>query len=668
MRKKTFRTFERARRAVVSSVKDYIVIVRGRAEGAGLATTRTLLRAGPLGWLGLLALFFNVVATAYLILQRQAYPTLRAVLWEGEEIALPSPALSLSLLFISLGWAYLLCGAAMAGPWAYLVVVTYVAFYGLYAGMNLAGSFWFVFLPLCMLALGTWTVASSTSRWRKLSLFALSLLVAILTYGSLGLNAVVPSGWGTWGKLGLGVIYFVLVANPRVLKKHPLKPGLIWGASFAIFAAFYTASLWHSPYQEVLDNVFLAANGLLGLVGLFWYWIGLDLFNGAQDLAEWLAGTVKSLMPRRSLAIIIFSLWFVWAVVTRFLAFTPSLHLAEFLGSYSWGRAWLHLPLELPLDLLSALEYDFYLTMVIACVAFILWQVKRLSPEGLVWLLGLSITALFFLWGYFGRFFAIASAGEEMAAGSWPIVIYVGGMFWQIFKVSPDLLTGKSTLPPKTRLFLFLGFLLPLGGISHLELLAGYPQFEQELALNPLFGVLYLGLPYLLYTVLYQQKRYTPVPVSHLLLLFALGMLSAIPVLLLKTVFLAPPLWLLAILMTVWHSGRWDERWDGLVYITASAMGFITFYTHPLFIPIPAFTTFLGHLANLQQSYMFRCIYPWDLAWWQITLGALGAAIILGYFLAEARQDDGYRGLFLFFLGIIASLAFLAVCEFAFQF
>jgi len=667
VRKKPLRIFEGARRAVVSSVKDYIVIVRGRAEGAGLATTRKLLRAGPLGWLGLLALLFNVIATAYLILQRQAYPTIRTVLWEGEEIALPSPALPLSLLFTSLGWAYLLCGAAMTGPWAYLVVVTYVAYYGLYAGINLAGTFWFVLLPLCMLVLGAWTVASSTSRWRRLSLFALSLLVATLTYGSLGLSAVVPAEWGTWGKLVLGGIYFILVANLRVLKKRPLKPSLVWGASFAVFAAFYAASLWHSPDQEVLDNVFLAANGLLGLVGLFWYWVGLDLFSSAQDLAEWLAETVKGLVPRRALAMIVFSLWFVWALATRFIAFTPPLRLAEVLGAYSWGRAWLHFPLELPLALLSALEYDFYLTVVIACVTFVLWRVKRLSPEGLVWLLGLSLAALFALWSYFSNFFAIASAGEKMVAGSWPIVIYVGGMFWQIFKVSPDLLTGKGTsLPPKTRLFLFLGLLLLLGGISHLELSAGYPQFEQELTLNPLLGVLYLGLPYLLYTFLYQQKRYTPVPARHLLLLFVLGMLSAIPVLLLKTIFLAPLLWSVAILVTVWRSGRWDERWDGLVYITASAMGFITFYTHPFFIPIPAFTAFLGYLANLQRSYLFRCIYPWDLAWWRIALGALGAAIILGYLLAEARQAEGYRGLFLFFLGIIASLAFLAVCEFAF--
>jgi len=255
-----------------------------------------LLRAGPLGWLGLLALLFNIIITTYLILQGQAYPTLRAVLWEGEEIALPSPALPLSLLFIALGWAYVLCGAALVGPWAYLIIAAYVAYYGLYAGINLAGTFWFVLPPLWVLALGAWAAASSASRRGRIPLLALSLLVALLTYGSLGLGAVVPAELGTWGKLALGGLYFALVANPWVLKKRPLKPNLAWGVSLAIFAAFYAASLWHFPDQEMLANVFLAANGLLGLVGLFWYWVGLDAVSPAGRVS-------RSLRLGKSLAV-----------------------------------------------------------------------------------------------------------------------------------------------------------------------------------------------------------------------------------------------------------------------------------------------------------------------------------------------------------------------------
>lgn len=666
MRETLARAFEGVRKGAASLVKGYAVIVWGRAEGAGVDTAKTLIRAGPLSWLGLLVLLVNVIVTVYLALQAQAYPILRTALWEGEEIALPTPSLYLSLLFITFGWAYVLCGAARVGPVGYLIAAAYVAFYGLYAGINLAGTFWFALPSLWMLALGSWAAgASATNRWRRPILFALSLLVALTTYGSLGIRAIVPTEVGMWGKLALGGVYFALVANPWVLRKRPLRLGAAFAITLIIFAAFYAVSLQSSPAQEVLANTFLAANGLLGLVGLFWYWVGLDLFNGAQDLAEWLVETIKTLAPTEALAITIFFLWFAWTILARFLALAPPLLLAEFLGAYGWGRALLRFPSNLPMDFLAALDYDFYITIAIALIALVLWGVKRLSSEGLIWLFGLSITVFFILWGYFSNFFAFAPE-EGLTAGLWPLVIYVGGMIWEIFKVSPGLLGARGFLS-KARLFPFLGSLLLLGGISHLELLAGHQQFERELGLNLLFGILYLGLPYFLYTLLYQQKRYTPAPSRHLLLLFALGMLSAIPSLLLEAIFLAPAFWLAVILGTVWRWGCWDERWDGLVYVLALALGFVTFYAHPIFIPIPAFTALLGYLMEIQQRYMLRFIYPWDLAWWRIALGALGAAAIMGYLLSEARLAKRRWALLFTLLGLLASLAFLAACEFAFD-
>lgn len=665
MRETLARAFEGVRKAAASFVKGYAVIVWGRAEGAGVDTARTLIRAGPLSWLGLLILLVNVIVTVYLALQAQAYPTLRTALWAGEEIAVPTPALYLSLLFITSGWAYVLCGAARVSPVGYLITAAYAAFYGLYPGISLAGTFWFALPSLWMLALGTWAAgALPTSRWRRAVLLALSLLMALTTYGSLGIGAIVPAEIGMWGRLALGGVYFALVANPWVLRERPLRLGAAFATTLIIFAAFYAATLWRSPAQEVLANTFLAANGLLGLVGLFWYWVGLDLFNGAQDLAEWLVETIKTLAPREALVMTIFFLWFVWSILARFLALSPPLLLAEFLGGYGWGRALLRFPSRLPMDLLAALDYDFYITIAMALIAFFLWRAKRLSSEGLIWLFGLSLTAFFILWGYFSNFFAFAEE-EGVTAGLWPLVIYVGGMIWEIFKVSPGLL-GARGFPSKARLFPFLGSLLLLGGISHLELLAGHQQFERELSLNLLLGILYLGLPYLLYTLLYQQQRYTPVPSGHLLLLFALGMLSAIPALLLEAVFLAPTFWLAAMLGTVWRWGRWDERWDGLVYVIALALGFVTFYAHPIFIPIPAFTAPLGYLMDIQQRYILRFIYPWDLAWWRIALSALGAAVIMGHPLSEARLAKGRRALLFTLLGLLASLAFLAACELAF--
>ncbi len=172
-------------------------------------------------------------------------------------------------------------------------------------------------------------------------------------------------------ELALGGIYFAAVANPWVLSKHSLRPGVVFTTTVIILGSFYAGSLAHSPAQEMLANTFLAANGLLSLVSLFWYWIGLDLFNGAQDLAEWLVGVIKTLMPRRALATTLFFLWFVWSIVARFLISTPPLALAELLGAYGWGRALLRLPLALPPDFLATLDFDFYVTIAIALACLI---------------------------------------------------------------------------------------------------------------------------------------------------------------------------------------------------------------------------------------------------------------------------------------------------------
>jgi len=661
MREALIRAFEGVKKTAVSLVRGYAVIVWSRSEGAGADTVKTLIRAGPLSWLGLLLLLANVIVTIHLTLQAQDYPILRTAIWEGEEIAVPTPALYLSLLFIDFGWAYLLCGAARMGPLAYLFAAAYTAFYGLYAGINLAGTLWIALPSLWMLALGTWAAgALPTSRWKRPILLALSLLVALITYSSLGIKDVAPFELGMWGRVALGGIYFALTANPWALRKRPWRPGYAFATTSIIFAAFYAASLQRSPAQEVLANTFLAVNGLLGLVALFWYWVGLDLFNEAQDLAEWLVEGIRTAVPERALTATIFSLWFTWSILARFLAFTPPLPLVEFLRTYGWGRMLLRLPSKLSMDLLAALNYDFYATTAIAFVALVLWRARRLSSEGLIWLFGLSLAAFFTLQGYFGNLFEITS--EEMRASLLPLAIYVGGMIWEIFKMGPGLLTAKGS-PQRARLFLFLGFLLLLGGISHLELVAGYPELARELSLNPLLGILYLGLPYLLYTLLYQQKHYTPVPPRHLLLLFALGMLSAIPALLLKAILLAPALWLMIMLGTVWRWGRWDEIWDGLAYTIAPALGFVTFYAHPIFIPIPAFTAQLAYLTNIQQRYMLQVIYPWDPAWWRIVLGTLGAAATMGYLLSAARLSGGRRRLLLILLSLLAGLACLVLCE-----
>jgi len=312
-----------------------------------------------------------------------------------------------------------------------------------------------------------------------------------------------------------------------------------------------------------------------------------------------------------------------------------------------------------PMALASALDYDFYLTAAIALLAAILWALRKLSSERLVFLFSASLFGLLVLWSFFGLFFASATEDTSQALGFWPLLLFVAGVFWQALKVSPGLVSGE-----RSRSFLFLGFVLLLGGISTLELSAHYPRFEQMLSVNSFGGVVYLGIPYLLYSSFYQQQRYTPVSPKCLLLLFALGMLSAIPSLLWGKVFFAPLIWLAAILAVAWVREPWDDLWDGVVYSLALALGFTIFYTYPILIPLPYFVPFLSYFMAAQDRYAAQVIWPWQAQWWRILAGASLAAIVLGYLLARAHLARGRARVLLIICSLILSLGFLAAWEF----
>ena len=269
-------------------------------------------------------------------------------------------------------------------------------------------------------------------------------------------------------------------------------------------------------------------------------------------------------------------------------------------------------------------------------------------------LFSLSLFGFLVLYGFFGVFFALGTEDWEVTLGAWPLLIFVAGMFWEILKAVSDTVSGA-----KIHTSLFLGLLLTFGAISLLELAAGYSLFYKELALNPLLGVLYLGLPYLLYTYLYQQRRGAPVSSGRLMLLFTMGMLSALPALGWGTILVAPVVWLAAILTTVWRWGRWEGYLDALVYASTLALGFVAFYTHPVIIPIPAFTPFLGRFVEIQGQYAGDVIWPWDAEWWWLVLAALGAAAILGWVLSRARHAKGRWRALLLVLGLVAGTLLL---------
>ena len=640
-------------RTLLTIAKDYLVIVRGRSEGAGLATLKSLSVGGPLNWIGLSVLMICVLGTAYLAPQAQRFSTLRAELWEGEWVAGPAPSLYLALFALSFGWAYLLTGAAASNLGIYALLADYAAFFALYVGMGGAVAPWFAAIPLWVLMLGVWSASARPTRWRVPFLLLLCFIVALFTRNALGLGRLLP---GTWGVLVLGVLYAALAVNPWALSERRFRPNLAFWITLIIFSSFYALCLHRLAPEEVFSNLFLSLHNLLGLLSLFWFWLGLDLFNSGRDVAEWLVGTIRALLPIRILEIAIFLLWAIWCTLSYLLAYGPPP--ASFaLVPDTWGlnlmRTWGDLQTSRGM-LVTVLEFDLYPTAAVALVALVLRWRSKLDREGLLRLFGLTVVALIVIWGYFALFFAFGSADPGKVLGFWPLLVFGGGMFFQMLQVAGALVSQSHD-----RSALFMGFLLLLGAVALLELSAGYPYFEQELSLNTFLGVLYLGLPYLLYTYLYGGERHTPVASKRLLTLFALGMLSAIPSLVWGWLFLGPLIWVGVLAAMAWRVGRWDTALDGVSYGVALALGFVIYYTHPIIIPLPAFAVFLGPFLQGQSEYAARVIWPWDVAWWWVLAGAAGAAVMVGYLMTRACQAQGHRRLLYGILGPVLGVALL---------
>jgi len=642
-------------------------------EVDGLSALKVPLLGGPLYWPGLVMLLVCVVAAPYLRLPGQGYPALSFEIWEGEVVTAPAPALHLSLVAFSFGWAYLLVGAAGYGLGAFVLAAAYAGYFGLAPGVGVARSLWIALVPLWLLLLGGW-VSSHDARsleassgqaeeirvrsgWHLALLALLSLMVAQVTCPAVGLASVLP---GAWGRLALAAIYFALVANPLTRKLPPFRPAVAFGVTLVLFALLYAMSLQRSSPDEVLDYTFSTFHYLLGLVSLFWFWFGLDLFNGARDQAERVGQIVKSFVPARVLGAVVFSLWVVWSAIAYLLVHGPGLGLMQVLTRYGWGTALLegYVALSLSLVLFTTLDYHLYVTVAILLLAVGMKLTKRLSAERLMGLFVLSLFGYFALYGLVSAFVALGSEDWQSVLGAWPLLLYVAGMFWEILKAASDALRGA-----RMGTSVFLGLFLTFASIALLELAAEYPYFYQELSLNPLLGILYLGLPYSLYTLVYQRSGNTPVSARNLGLLFVMGMLSAVPSLVWGRMVLAPIVWLVAILATVWRTGRWEGYRDGLVYAWALALGFVAFYSHPVIVPLPAYSGWLGRLVELQLEYTGSVIWPWEAVWWWLVLGALGAAAALGFSLTRARAATGRVRVLLVLLGASLGMALLGLCQ-----
>jgi hypothetical protein len=641
----------------LAAVRDYVTDARD--ELTALAVLRRVIEGGPRFWLGLILLALTLAGTAYFRVQGDGLAVIRAQVLDDEWIALPPAALWLASLALALGWTYLLQGAAGYGLGAYTLAVLLATSYGLLPAMPLSHQPWFLLLPLWLLVQGIWLALARPGRWRWLALLALCWLTSLLTYRSLGLHWSLP-GLLSQGLLGAGywaLSLVALMAQRHRQRRVPSWPGLSFAVTLSLWVAYSLLTGLCVPPAEWLSLSYLALHGLLGLVGLFWFWMGLELFSSSQSLVGWGLATAQRLLSLRALGRLLVALWLAWLALACLVAFPLPLAVLEWLGGSGLGR-WLLAAYAAwrPSDLFATVMiFDLYPTAALLLAATALAVLRRLTEWRLAGLFAAGLFILLVLWGGLGLFYAFGQQ-KLQPLGFWPLLLSVGGMFWQVLQRSGDLVRGRTP-----RVELFIGFLLCLAGVSLVELVAQGALFEQELALNAFNGVLYLGLPYLAYRALYRQKRFTPVRRSHLLVLFAWGLASALPVLARPQAAFTPLVWALGLWLTVWRTGRWDDLVDGVVYGLALGLGCAAFAAHPISLPTPALLPLADRLAAWQEQWALRIIWPWQPAWWLNLLALAASGALLGLFLSLAHRQAGWRRYALVALALVVSGAVLAV-------
>ncbi len=643
---------------VASTLRDYLVNVRWKGEEDGVTAVKSLIRRGPLYWPGLAVLAFAVLAAAYLSLQGRRFPAVSTV-FVDEAVQIPGPTLYLSLLVAALGWAYLLTGAIAASLGVYVLAASYATYFGLSLSQGLRfRSAWLILIPLWLLALGAWGAASHRTRWRFPLLLVLSLVAAQYTCAGLGVHMGLLPAWGLPLVAG---IYFVLAISHRVAGQRPVRPALAFAVSLILFASLYSASLWSAPAGQFSPYVVFVFQYLLYFLEIFWFWLGAGLVDTARTLAGWTLSRIEAVVPRSILAGALAGLSAGWSIVFAALTYAYELEGMPAAATTGWQGAVLqaYVRLKPSLALVQSSRYHGLVNLAILVYLAVLSARKKYTHDKLLRLVGISLLAFFLLYGYFGAFYSLSGA-TDVLSGPQPMLLFVGLMFWEIIKAASDQATGA-----RDRAGLLLGCLLIVASISLFELAADPGYFALLVTGTTFLGAVYLGPPYLLYTLLYEERRDASVPARDLGLVFLLGMASAIPSLVIGRVSFAPALWLLITLTTVWHRARWSRVWDGLACVLATGLGFAVYYTYPLFVPIPVNATFLNRLAQLELSYTAPRFLPWEAGWWQTVAGVLGAASVLGYSVARAKQSQGRRQTAHLLLGVLLSVALLAVLEYA---
>jgi hypothetical protein len=600
-------------------------------QAYGFAYARQLWGAGWMGKCGLLLLLLAVLASALLLgnLPAQA---------ETGEAVIPLPILGAGLLMYAIGWGFAQAVAVDLPLWGFALLSVYLSWYGLLIGGSLAGSLGFALPTLWIFILGLRLVAASQGRMRWLILGLLCLGAGQLTFGSLGLGKIVPQVYNELGRWCLGLVYLIL---STLLLRMPLLPPRRPSAGFTfcgtlLVSGTYFGLAFARDAQGTAGNALLAFQGLLGFVDLFWFWLGWTLLEGFLTTGAWGVRETRRLFSWSWFPAALPFAWLLAALGAWWLTGNPPLLLmvwSHHLGLDTWVYSW-SLPLYFTV-------HDLVLPSLILFGVYLASRVThRYSAQRTANLHGVWIALILSLYGFYECLAAFATLEEDAAfePGVWAALLLGGGIVWELARSGAAYWESES----RTRQYALTAFLLIMVVISTVTLSARLPDLVKEYTLYSFLGVVYLGLPLSLFTLLPQWVDYEPPGGWGLLGLFGLGIASAVLVLGINPqpglhLGLAPLVWVIALALWGRKLGRLEQPLDGLLAGSALGLGFVTFWMSPEMLLVP----FLKPLNDWQLRYLLLDLQRPLLLSGQLwfTLGGIGVGMLCGWVFTKRKKD-----------------------------
>ncbi|HZY40424.1 MAG TPA: hypothetical protein VFF59_00330, partial [Anaerolineae bacterium] len=398
----------------------------------------------------------------------------------------------------------------------------------------------------------------SHKHWR-VWLLIMCFGAAYLTYGAFRLRLIFTGDWEILAPITLGLIYFAALTNRYTLKRFsspstetpsrqaakrqrsnvvlsvlaalreifpvdsgsikPPKANRVFWWTLIVIGIFFALGIARDP-STAASNTLLTMRGLLGVVDLFWLWLGAGLFQGAIGLGKWVTQESVSFLSARATRILFPLIWigvgvFSW-IATHDLSVDTTVF-AHNIGLSEWVKTWTNPDYW-------AVYYQFFAS-VIAVIILILFVIRRRwTNDKLAWLSGLWLAAYVGVVGFYSNFEAFGTLGADAAAplAFWTGLTLIGGLVWRMAKSNADWSRVSDA-----RILALIAWLLLMLSVCVVTLGAGLPELVMEYTLYSFFGVIYLGLPLAVYDLICERKNYKPLSMWNLLALFAIGVLSA---------------------------------------------------------------------------------------------------------------------------------------------